>query len=115
MEPRLDIDDAQVWRFYILVQISQASLGLIPEGVIGINFSLDKIDPCHITLRFVLDKDSAVSRALAFDIYQNFEGSTLDDSVGIDFEIEIAERVVVVPGDGITWTYIAIESDGYPD
>jgi hypothetical protein len=94
---------APVWDNYVVAQVVQASLGLIPEHALAVGVEVTGNEVC---LRFQLTQAEEEDLAYIDDIVSEFE-ALVGDEVLVDRSYEIRSERRISPHDGICWVFLA--------
>ncbi|MCO5313409.1 MAG: hypothetical protein M9952_10820 [Microthrixaceae bacterium] len=93
---------APVWENYVVAQVVQASLGLIPEGALAVGV---RVEGTLVSLVVQLSESTSRESDDIDDIR-----TTLDDLLGPEVSVEVITEHLrdrrVSPYDGIRWVYL---------
>lgn len=97
-----DLKMAPLWENYVVAQVAQAGLGLIPASALAFGVN---VRGAHLRVVVQMSEPSGSDLDNVGDIQ-----STLENLVGPDVEVEfVVERVderKVSPDDGVRWVYL---------
>ncbi|GAA4726254.1 hypothetical protein APR04_005589 [Promicromonospora umidemergens] len=98
-----DLGNAPVWENYIIVQATQASLGLIPQGALAFGVAVDGL---HVTLtcqvREINDDGTEDLQEIAQEL-----AVLLGEQATVTIEQKVHDTPTITPQDTVVWTFIA--------
>ena len=94
---------APVWDNYVVAQVAQASLGLIPNHALAVGVEVDGL---RVRLRFQLSELTDADSSDMDDVLSELE-ALLGDEVQVDQVREVRHQRDVSPSDGVRWIFLS--------
>ncbi len=98
-----DLGRAPLWENYVIAQLTQASLGLIPRSAVALGVVVDRYE---VTVWCQLRELTAEATEDLDDIVGAL-GLLVGDEVRLRWRHEIRDEPVITPQDRICWTFAA--------
>jgi hypothetical protein len=97
-----DPANAAVWENYVISQVTQASLGIIPRNAMALGV---EVRGYAVTLRCQLRVIGDEDEADLDDIVSDLE-ALVGDKIHVSRSYEICSEPKISPHDGVCWTYV---------
>lgn len=94
---------APIWENYVVAQVVQASLGLIPEHAVAVAVAVDGV---QVELRFWLSELTEADQEGVDDIVDEFSllvGDTVEVATAVHV---VPDFVMPKPAAGVCWTFL---------